>query len=30
MWCTLPFDTIGVDTEKDLLAVERILREQSR
>ncbi len=23
-----PFDTIGVDTEKDLLAVERVLREQ--
>jgi 3-deoxy-manno-octulosonate cytidylyltransferase (CMP-KDO synthetase) len=25
-----PWDTIGVDTEKDLLAVERVLREQSR
>jgi len=25
-----PFDTIGVDTEEDLLAVERILRERSR
>jgi 3-deoxy-manno-octulosonate cytidylyltransferase (CMP-KDO synthetase) len=25
-----PFDTIGVDTEKDLLVVERLLREQSR
>ncbi len=25
-----PFDTIGVDTEEDLLAVERILRQLSR
>jgi 3-deoxy-manno-octulosonate cytidylyltransferase (CMP-KDO synthetase) len=25
-----PFDTIGVDTEEDLLAVERVLRQQSR
>ena len=24
-----PFDTIGVDTEEDLLAVERILRERA-